>query len=1036
MTGYYGERRDVAVNAGVRDWSGRGIARDFEPDKLNKPLYILWGILFSCKMRGRKAAFSIAIVLLLLLSGASAFFTAPGHATSRTVQKPTGAEQHASTQSIGQTSATEYLTSTSAQFPPSSAVWEGNSVPQTSLPKKGTTITYSNTSLLDPLIPPVYSGFTLFEPGKALSANQTANSSIPVPTDSNAFGWLSYLQQSSGQPITIASGNWTFNVGVNVTSPAGSPDSGKLYVGMEAFAYNSTGTFSRLFGGENSSLNLYNASAKMYMVSISVDASRISFTGTQGLFVEYYLNASSFTPSNSIVLNFSVGGSGGAAYNFTYPDFGWVTGQVHPASAGVTLNGQQVVVNSSGGFNVSVEPSYYTVIASLPGYVNFTKVVDVNSSVSSHLNISLAKLYTVEFSEKGLQQNTIWSVDFNGSTYASQGRNISFSSVNGTYTYKINPVSGYSTVGNSSSSVTVSGANVTIPVTFRQINYTLAFNESGLGTGVKWEVVVNNSTFAATYNSTSSAIQVSLPNGTYSYVISPVPGYVLLTSPGGNITVAGLDINISVWFKAYKFNISFTESGLPAGTNWSVSLGYSTLHSTLGTVTFSEPNGTYNYSIGAVAGYMPAPAGGSITVRNASAAVKVDFTQVKYNISFSELGLPASSNWSVELNGTVHNSTDGSIFFEEPNGTYYYTVLAEAGYRAMGSHGQVRVDNSSVYVNLTFTLIYYRITFTESGLPSNTAWSVTVDGETNSTSGSAIVFLLPNGSYSFSVSKIEGYALKGADRNITVNGNNSSFTIAFEPVSAGPMGISSGTWFFIIIIAALVALEIVIGALYIRSRKGRGSHSQAAQEEAGAEDTGMTVTQILGNGGGNHANGHAREADHSPSSAGGEASAQVLTGLRKEDYGRVIEPGNSYAVFEQTAQSSLDLFTASLAMGYAGLCFTRQYPEKISQKFPADGSSIYWLSNIGSDNAIRPKDLEKITLQCNEYLSKSRSVILIDGLEYLITNNGFITVLKMLQYLRDAAAVKKSIMILSINPNAISENEVNLIMREVDKVIR
>ena len=58
-----------------------------------------------------------------------------------------------------------------------------------------------------------------------------------------------------------------------------------------------------------------------------------------------------------------------------------------------------------------------------------------------------------------------------------------------------------------------------------------------------------------------------------------------------------------------------------------------------------------------------------------------------------------------------------------------------------------------------------------------------------------------------------------------------------------------------------------------------------------------------------------------------------------------------------------------------------------------------------------------------------------DGIEYLVTNNNFITVLKLIQSLRDQVAINRWILLLSINPSTMEGHQINLLKREVDTVI-
>jgi hypothetical protein len=72
--------------------------------------------------------------------------------------------------------------------------------------------------------------------------------------------------------------------------------------------------------------------------------------------------------------------------------------------------------------------------------------------------------------------------------------------------------------------------------------------------------------------------------------------------------------------------VTFDESGLPLGTSWSV-LFNGTTNSSDGTeIGFLSPNGTYSYSIGAVAGFGSLPPGGSIRVTGSPVDQPVNFT--------------------------------------------------------------------------------------------------------------------------------------------------------------------------------------------------------------------------------------------------------------------------------------------------------------------------------------------------------------------------------------------------------------------------
>jgi isoleucyl-tRNA synthetase len=148
-----------------------------------------------------------------------------------------------------------------------------------------------------------------------------------------------------------------------------------------------------------------------------------------------------------------------------------------------------------------------------------------------------------------------------------------------------------------------------------------------------------------------------------------------------------------------------------------------------------------------------------------------------------------------------------------------------------------------------------------------------------------------------------------------------------------------------------------------------------------------------------------------------------------------LERSHIYLVKEERHQRALDMFMATRREGRPGLCVTRTFPDKFKETFDVGDSTVLWLSNIGKDDSIRPKDLEKLSLSLEKFVMETGGVVLLDGLEYLITNNNFIIVLRLLQALRDVVAMNKSTMVVNVNPATLDSNQLNLLEREVDSVV-
>ncbi|MDP8012337.1 MAG: hypothetical protein RAK23_05930, partial [Thermoplasmata archaeon] len=268
-------------------------------------------------------------------------------------------------------------------------------------------------------------------------------------------------------------------------------------------------------------------------------------------------------------------------------------------------------------------------------------------------------------------------------------------------------------------------------------------------------------------------------------------------------------------------------------TSWSVTLNGTTEYSVTSIIKFKEPNGTYSYSIGSVSGYSISIPSGSITVNGASVSQSIRFTLITvktYSIMFIESGLPSGTSWSVTLNGTANTSSTTSITFYEPNGTYTYSIQQISGYSIVQSSGTITVTGSSITKYVIFVQMQqneYYIIFEESGLPSGTSWSVTLNGTTKYTTGTSITFIVKNGTYNYKISLPSGYSAQYTTGTINVEGKSLVVPLNVSKYSSFP-------WLFIILILIIIVVIIIILFIFMRRKKpkpygqGPGYYGQQA----------------------------------------------------------------------------------------------------------------------------------------------------------------------------------------------------------------
>lgn len=148
-----------------------------------------------------------------------------------------------------------------------------------------------------------------------------------------------------------------------------------------------------------------------------------------------------------------------------------------------------------------------------------------------------------------------------------------------------------------------------------------------------------------------------------------------------------------------------------------------------------------------------------------------------------------------------------------------------------------------------------------------------------------------------------------------------------------------------------------------------------------------------------------------------------------------IRPGHSYLIEEDRPRFSNELFTKKISEGYRGLEITRMNPSQVRQEFGVE-AEILWLTDKESkmEKTISPS-LEMMVHKIEEFAGQTeKSVLLIDGLQYLISNTSFEGVLRFIRRLIDEFSESNSIMMISISPGTLDSRELSILERELETV--
>jgi len=114
-----------------------------------------------------------------------------------------------------------------------------------------------------------------------------------------------------------------------------------------------------------------------------------------------------------------------------------------------------------------------------------------------------------------------------------------------------------------------------------------------------------------------------------------------------------------------------------------------------------------------------------------------------------------------------------------------------------------------------------------------------------------------------------------------------------------------------------------------------------------------------------------------------------------------------------------------------GLVVTREFPDSVRKNFNLQVTPIIWLTESPGDMRIAPTSLAVLTDTIIRFMENNpNSIVLIEGIEYIVTFNDFRKVLKQLDSMNETAWVTKGRLVVSVDPRAFDEREIAMLERD------
>ena len=149
-----------------------------------------------------------------------------------------------------------------------------------------------------------------------------------------------------------------------------------------------------------------------------------------------------------------------------------------------------------------------------------------------------------------------------------------------------------------------------------------------------------------------------------------------------------------------------------------------------------------------------------------------------------------------------------------------------------------------------------------------------------------------------------------------------------------------------------------------------------------------------------------------------------------------LRPGRSYLIEEDRPEQAYRLFAKAVEGGKGGLMITRTNPKRVRESFSLAAVRVLWLTDReGSTEETIAPALERIVYEVEGFMSKRpQGSIMLDGVEYLVSNNSFDAVLKFVRRLVDTVSEGHHIFLISLGPATVKEQELRMLEREMEVV--
>ncbi|MEE9151256.1 MAG: DUF835 domain-containing protein [Thermoplasmata archaeon] len=148
-----------------------------------------------------------------------------------------------------------------------------------------------------------------------------------------------------------------------------------------------------------------------------------------------------------------------------------------------------------------------------------------------------------------------------------------------------------------------------------------------------------------------------------------------------------------------------------------------------------------------------------------------------------------------------------------------------------------------------------------------------------------------------------------------------------------------------------------------------------------------------------------------------------------------LKPGFSYLVKEKKPELGFEVFREMVRHGIEGLCLSRTHPKYLQKKLGRGDIELFWLTSVAGKNNIDPTNIGILSDIIIQFIEKhDDTVIILDGLEFVVTHNDFSNALRMVNHISEQVMQHNARLIVTLDERTLDKKEVALLERSMEVV--